>query len=653
MFYRYADDSTIPKDLRNTIAVFGRASGVPIVTACQSNTDDGSSTLPNCYVEMTTTGNETTASCGVPNACAGENGCCGRPTVFPVPDFTCEYGLRCSNGVLQPQPNSRALCNSEKCGCTTRYHTSSTCTTLVGTDCDFNMEQCHIECSSEEQFYAVDDLDLVSSSTLLHQNWQFGPSTGGDWYRVSSFLGNDGTWTSSVQGVGYGQLVWTVRAPSTNAELTSAGELNVEVHLLPISGDEPGIPELALVTIVPEAACTGDGCGIYESTVKMRLNSEWFYAHTDTAGQLFTDEFLTSLSSNEWCVGVNTATNNIEVGKCDGEDNFLTEWFYDSITTRIHLANHPYMCPTLVVLSNSTTLPYNVSRIRDGDLTIAYENTGGNLVWLPCAPCNIGAERVFLDTYTSTSTQFLQVVDGQLLGGDSTNSTLTTIADEGVWAVAHPQAGGDWFGFIMAANYSCGTLDTTTLAFSWAPCDPDLMLARTPTLCTTNPEDFTVGIFQYICTHGFGGTVVGFTTTCSDLGNGNLDGAHGFGGGYGARIDNTGAVLSGGIGYMSDEEITPTGAACSVVVTTQKVLIQPINDSFNAATTGVEVINVTTYTGFFSQAYETQVFAQRLHIRNVLTVINVVILTLCLAVTILLVVLIFYEDELERTLLEA
>lgn len=143
---------------------------------------------------------------------------------------------------------------------------------------------------------------------------------------------------------------------------------------------------------------------------------------------------------------------------------------------------------------------------------------------------------------------------------------------------------------------------------------------------------------------------------CTDLGNGQLDGAHGFGGGYGAQISTTG-VLFGGIGYMSDEQITPTGAedGCSVVVTTNKVLVQPVSNTstFNVATTGVEVINVTTFTGFFSEAYESQVFAQRLKISNVLTVINVVVWFLVLVELIFVGLCIMYEDALTEEVLKS
>lgn len=507
--FQYGASSTVPKDVRNTVAVFGRASGVPVVTACR----DSTSSLANCFVETSWgTGNATASDCGAPNACAGINGCCGRPTVFPVPDYTCDYGLRCSNSVLRAQPNSRALCNAERCGCNTRYHDpSDTCTTLVSetstSDCPFNIEQCHVECTDGEQFWEVDDLEIAYTTRLLHQNWQYTASTEGRWYAVQPFL-NGGVWQDSVRGIGYGQLVWTVRS-ETGATPTTPRDLNVEAHLLPITGSESAVVSdpLSVVTVVPRADCTGSGCQIYESTVKLQLDSDWFFSRPTAVDTLYTEEFLTALGDNggtQWCVGVNTSTNNIEVDVC-GTAGFLDDWFYDSITTRIHVANHPYMCPTLMALSNSTTAPYDAARIRDGDLDIAYSDTGGNLVWLPCAPCTIGAERVLLpeELDTPSKTQLLQVEDGVLYGGDGLNSTLTTLNSEGVWAIAHSVDGGNgsWIGFLMAANFSCGTLEDRT-RFTWEPCRPEWMLSRTPTLCQTRPEDFIMGVFQYVCTQG-------------------------------------------------------------------------------------------------------------------------------------------------------
>lgn len=293
---------------------------------------------------------------------------------------------------------------------------------------------------------------------------------------------------------------------------------------------------------------------------------------------------------------------------------------------------------------------YNASLIRSGDLTVAYENVGGNLVWLPCTPCNIGVENVLLpDTVPDRSQLLLRDEEGQFA---SNNQYLafnsSEILDNTAWAVAHVDDHG-YVGFLLNSEYECATV-TPPATVSWEPCDPTLMLGHTSAYCQGAPELFTVGIFQYVCTQGHGGSIQKVELVpegCTDLGTGNLDGGQG----YGATIGNTGEVFYGGIGYTSGERILPTGATtCQVRVSTNKVLIQPESgvDNFDIGTANIEVINTTAFTGFFSSAYEQQVYAQRLHFSGVLTTLNVVVLTVDLAIVILIVALIFYEDELTQ-----
>jgi len=653
--FRYKDATTV--EFQQTIGVFGRSSGVPVVTGCHVELQEtGLTVLPNCYVEHAAT-NDSIGDCGIPNACAGENGCCGRPLASPVPDVGCQYGVRCSNSVLTSQPNSRAMCNADRCGCNTRWHTASTCTELVGTDCKFNAEQCHVECSDDPNtFYSVANLRFTETDTIQHQSWQYGPSTDDAWYTVEQYFDGHGQSQLSMQGVGYGQLVWTVRGPQNAA---SPSDLNVEVHILPITGDEPGLAStFSTITITPRANCQGDGCQIYETSVKLGLNTDWFFYKMGLDASLYDAALLTGLKDTDtWCVGVNTSIhspipNNIEIGLC-GSPDFLDDWFYDGITTRMHITSNPFMCPTLVGISNSTTAMYDASRIRDGDLTAAYSDVGGNLLWLPCTPCNIGAERQLLpDTESGDTSQFIQISSGLASYGDG-QPISTTLFDGAVHAVMTRTGSDDYAGFMFDADFNCVTI-TSNDTVEWRPCDPSLMFAHTSALCASTPQSFSIGIFQYICTQGFGGSVQKIAIDppgCLELGNGQLDS----GLGYGAVVSNDGTITHSGLGYTSGETILPDGATtCRVIVSTNKVLIQPISDTtgFNVASTNVEIINTTAFTGFFSVAYEREVYTQRIVLHGAMTTLLVVAIFFAVALSILIVVLIMYEDELNHEILK-
>ncbi len=441
-------------------------------------------------------------------------------------------------------------------------------------DCAFNIEKCSVECSEEVQFYEVDDLERVSPEIEHHQNWQYNRSVRGEWYAVAPYESSNGLGTiQEVSGIGYGQLVWTVRRPSEEIELIDPGQLNVEVHTLPITGQEPGLDEFALVTIVPRANCQGDGCQIYEPNVKLVLSTDWFFSMTEDTATLYREEFLTSLQDTEkWCVGVNTTNNNnIEMGPC-GSDGFLDDWFFDGITTRMHVANHPYMCPTLANISNTSTSAYETSLGRGGASSI-YSNAHGNLLWSPCTPCTIGAERVLLPDTSTLSSQLFAFGDVSYYGDKIEHDGNTTFWDDAVYTVstALPSNNG-WLGFVFNSEFACATTDGTDL--TWERCDPVIMLSRASRFCTSDPGSFTIGIFQYVCTQGQGGTVEHFTTNppdCSDLGSGHLDGSFG----YGASINADGSIIHGGIGYMNNERIIPTGSACEVIVATSKVCALP------------------------------------------------------------------------------
>ena len=54
---------------------------------------------------------------------------------------------------------------------------------------------------------------------------------------------------------------------------------------------------------------------------------------------------------------------------------------------------------------------------------------------------------------------------------------------------------------------------------------------------------------------------------------------------------------------------------------------------------------------YFGSAYESHFFSQKLNFSGVLTTLNIIVWTFALAIIILIIVLIFYEEELTREIL--
>lgn len=71
----------------------------------------------------------------------------------------------------------------------------------------------------------------------------------------------------------------------------------------------------------------------------------------------------------------------------------------------------------------------------------------------------------------------------------------------------------------------------------------------------------------------------------------------------------------------------------------------------DVATTNVEVVNLTEFTGFFGQAYESHVFHQHIRFDGVMTTLNIVVWFFVLVIVVLIGVLVFYEDELTKEVL--
>ena len=377
--FTYTNDDTPPM-MQHTIAVFGRSTGVPVVASCKGTPNDpDTKMLPTCMLENTK--DETIGKCSLAGECLTEQGCCGRQMHDLVLDLDCAYGFRCPFVTKRNQPsmpNSGVLCNAVRCGCSTRYFTGSTCTALHGEYCATEAENCFMTCNDNVQIPSV------------HQHWQYNQSKDGNWYKVQP-IGS----LSEVIGVGYGQLVWTVRPKSGVLNYTTPDDLQVEAHFLPITGTEPGLSPFALITIVPDTdSATG---AINNPNVKLRLNTEWFFTRLDQSQLTFSNQFLRSLTSTEWCVGANTSNGNlIELGRC-GSAYFLDDWYFDGISQRLHVAGNPFLCPT-----------FNFSVLTDAHLSDSFSLVGDKLVLAPCVPCAIGSERLLLTTADPLKTQLVK-----------------------------------------------------------------------------------------------------------------------------------------------------------------------------------------------------------------------------------------------------
>jgi hypothetical protein len=69
------------------------------------------------------------------------------------------------------------------------------------------------------------------------------------------------------------------------------------------------------------------------------------------------------------------------------------------------------------------------------------------------------------------------------------------------------------------------------------------------------------------------------------------------------------------------------------------------------ATTNVEVVNLTEFTGFFGKAYESHVFNQHIQFQGVMSTIDIVLLFFAVVIVIFIIVLAFYEDQLTQDVL--
>lgn len=312
----------------------------------------------------------------------------------------------------------------------------------------------------------------------------------------------------------------------------------------------PSVPTdpLQTITIIPQFKLQQDS--IAQDTTKLVLMTDWFISQKNL-NTTFVD-----LVTKDWCIGV--AGSQLQVMHCDSK---LTDWYFDAFTGSVHIASYPHMCVT---------------------------GFGGPLYWLPCLACHVGIENTILSDLQPNKTQLFYnnnavTVDG-FVSMPSTNAS---------YAITY----NNIVGYYLDENFLCLTYSTN---ITWEPCRSDYMFPLNSDICPIR-----VGILRYACTQGYGGSILeaALVDPACVFETENI-----VGNGVGATLQrqNNGSitVVNSGDGYMNGE--IATAGSCDVVVYTPKVLVQPTGDNFSLASSGVEVIDLSTITGVLGSSYEAQ-----------------------------------------------
>lgn len=690
----YNSETTIPVTQHNVLGVFGRSVGVPFLISCHSEraVPDISTGVfylsDNCGLEYVPEPTDAVQTCGLPQMCATEFGCCGNPAVVAhIPDPDCVWGFRCAGNnseidlLFRSQPNSRKLCSSESCSCADtpagpNVPEDGSCVEVVGnTTCFYDRETCWMECSSGTQYHNMsttgEALDYALGSTpggpRMIQDWQF--SAGADtldffrgWYGIQDTYPSSidaGQSVNYVRGIGHGQYVWTVRRPATCGPLGGIklpSELRVEARLLPLQTN--GVP-FEEITVVPDSA-TGSETRVYASEVKLRLMTDWFFASANTS--VYQPSFLTALKdTTKWCIGVNTTLGRLQVLDCTIEHggDVKTNWFYDSIKTRLHVSGHPFMCPSYLsdvpmdVTCDDTVQTSDPNLVLDqrvvagvsrGAPAVDGETIGGPLVYAPCLPCNIGAERVELDdTINPQSTQLFENTGQGAV--DYIDKTPLTIPD-GARAVT-TATGTDWKGYIIDSSGQCATRFGNG-STGWVGCTPDLMF---PPTRGDDCVGMRSGVFRYVCGQGYGSPITEIKSivgTCTLNSEGTLTTSHGFGARVRITDVNTFEVINGGHGYLNGARAT--SGTCTMIVLTTTVIIQPGSLNFDVAGGTWGLSNISEYTGFLEAPFIVNTGGDAYNLGDLIIPSNVLAWALLIILATVHVVLMCYKPHVATSL---
>jgi hypothetical protein len=557
--------TNVPLSSRRTVAVLGRMTGVPTVSYCSAPVPEGYTRQSNCQLVAALAPGERT--CTMPNECLELGGCCGRLGVdtHAIARFECEYGLMCAGNATKVREWFETQPNAKVlCNADATGCTTGVedCITTVG-DCYYNRSDCRIE--------AAGDLEYRTGGVAahVHQSWQY--NNGGQWYPISpGFKSSRGGFVHYVDGVGYERLVWTVRSRTPLALLASPANLTVHAEELAAG--------LGTITVIPRYSERVDG--VPSEITQLVLMVDWFM-HTANKSA-FNTSFMAAIQA-EWCVGVRMATGALEVTAC-GAPTHHTDWLMDVGGTALHVVGYPQMCATRIT---------------------------GALHWLPCQACAMGDGNTALSATVTSQTQ--------LFIGDTAVTTDALVPVDSVDATWVLGAGN--VSYRLNADLQC--LTCTDGEVGWMACNPDLMFPENRAVC--DQPAFLVGVFRYVCTQGYGGTIhtavlVDPTCVFEDTA---LTAANGVGGSL-LRLDNSSlSVLVGGAGYLNGE--TVVAGKCEVVVYSAKVIVQPLDANFSLASAGVEVIDFSEITGLEGAAYVEAIYAETVHFKVVYQVVSVVV----------------------------
>jgi hypothetical protein len=294
--------------------------GVPIVEACNGqDLDTGWSLLSNCVHELTDTDIiGSSGVCTLLGQCLSATAAtCCSPEAIIMPSTDCSVGYYCA---YNPSPNDQLLCNTAGCNC----DALDECTTIL-----YDVPVC-----SPSTLY-----QYVNGSTAIrvYQSWQFFGN--GVWYTTNTAYDSTffGPGTTTSRGIGFNNAIWTLSGdPTTMTNLTNATLVVRNFSSITATMGDP----LRVVSVVPSDQLTETSTDwIYSSSVQLVFDFDRLVG--STAFNAFSSAVAREITQIQWCVGVSESKLIIEPCLTSAQ-----RWYVDPITTLVHPAGNPLLCPT-------------------------------------------------------------------------------------------------------------------------------------------------------------------------------------------------------------------------------------------------------------------------------------------------------------------
>jgi len=646
--FEYTADSGIPEQNKYISAAYARADGVATVAECEKTAlSPGLVRTQTCAVQKVFND----PPCLMPGECIdmtlwlSQNGP-HAPTVTNNPccknisgtwdaiynPVNCSEGFMCAyknpigsttNAIANSSnyPNYRITCSENMCNC------------KLGESCvQYNETNNFLHCTAYTNAHAHEN-----------QTWEFDTLCGVDYSHITNNV------STGTLGVGYGPQWWTIDITNTTNATSLEG--------FPLGVVNVSDTDTLLVIFVRPSL--HDPLTEYGGNLRLSLDSDQFFAAVQTISYvssvyyahkpLFDDLY----GEDRWCVNVNNHTNQLELTACKSSitGNYLdniTQFYIDVTDTRIHVAGNPFMCIT-------STL-------------------AGALFLQPCAPCAIGSEGYVPCETTTAKNQWFSVSMSSL---SENQVEITSLQDNNVqyipyndifpivdptFTLIHPS--GDNKTYCLTS-----TTDNDTLAYELCnPCIWETLQLRRQPKTHENLERCrnAMGIQQLACTKHFSGGLYDTIKSEAFCGqyagdpNLNLDGSN-YGVGATGICDGTLKITKRGYGYFVYEILNMTVIGNSdpidttlpkVYAQTRKVLLQPHNNtSFSINSRGVEIINISEYTGIFGAAIEHGIFPAPAEHKTIYITANILLGCANIFLVILHIALIFIGDNLQRKII--